>query len=114
VLSDLGDNCAIVEAAISNNSMLNLIRSFISHAFKALGIRETSPAPQSIFELIVSQVGQDPNWQIDESQFPKIRVSDESELSFAAGAMDAVLRGLRSQIKTARPLKTSFQALTTA
>jgi hypothetical protein len=72
--------------------MLSLIRSFVARVYHSLGSRQSSPKSQSIFELIAGQLALDPNWQMDESLFPKILVSGHSELSFAPGALDAVIR----------------------
>jgi hypothetical protein len=71
--------------------MLNFIRSFVSHAYKALGFRQVGLTSQSIFEIIAAQVARDPSSQIDESPFPKIWLSGDGELSFAAGAIDALV-----------------------
>jgi HEAT repeat protein len=72
--------------------MLNFIGSFVARVFYSLGFRQASPNSKSIFELIAAQVARDPNWQMDESLFPKVLVSGDSKLSFAAGALDAVIR----------------------
>ncbi|MBZ5643222.1 MAG: HEAT repeat domain-containing protein [Acidobacteriia bacterium] len=79
--------------------MLTLIRSIFARAAKYLGLRGKNADSQPLFELIAGQIMRDPNCQIDESQFPKIKLGVDTELSFAAGAMDAVWGGHSGQDK---------------
>ncbi len=63
----------------------------MARARQTLGSRQSGPASQSIFELIAAEVSWNPNGQLDESLFPKILVNGDRGLSFAAGALDAVI-----------------------
>jgi hypothetical protein len=68
--------------------VLKRLRSLITHPQQPPG---SQPGSQSLFELIAAEVSRNPNAPLDESLFPKIHVGGNSELAYAAGAVDAVI-----------------------
>ncbi len=71
--------------------MLNRLRSLITRTQGTRGSSHSGSPSQSLFQLIAAEVSRNPTAPLDESLFPKIRLDGESELSYAPGAVDAVI-----------------------
>lgn len=79
------------QPTLNGTLVLNRLRSLITRTQGTRGSSRLGSPSQSIFELIAAEVSRNPTAPLDESLFPTIRLDGDGELSYAPGAVDAVI-----------------------